>query len=178
MSNKYFELVPITKDINHGEYIVAYNERDSPHLWVESSYYGSGKWTNLERTDSMRLPKFYVSPVIPTETDEKEAEKYADEKSTVMASPSMLSRAFLAGILRERASGKGWVKVEDGLPEHKQKVLFVLDNCETRMGSFLKKDQWDRVNMFCDGSFFTSESVVYWMPVPEKQQKNVDKGSQ
>jgi hypothetical protein len=126
----------------------------------------------------------YVRPLLPTKTDEKEAEKYADE---VVGKPTCtrdklewndVRNSFLAGILHERASGKGWVKISDGLPLDRQKILFVLDNGETRMGSFIKKDQWDRVNMFCDGSFFTSGSVAYWMTVPEKPKENVDKASQ
>jgi hypothetical protein len=141
MSNKYFELVPITKDINHGEYIVAYNESDPPHLWVESSYYGCGKWTNLERTDSMRLPKFYVSHAIPTQSDEKEAEKYypVNEKefdyhdgSHVVTDINKRPReAFLAGILRERASGKGWVN--NGLVSEGIKAF--VQECQKQTGA-------------------------------------------
>lgn len=54
-----------------------------------------------------------------------------------------------------------WI-TDGSKPEEKRKVLFIVGNNDVRLGKFLKKDQWERSNMFCDGSFFNIEQVVKW----------------
>jgi hypothetical protein len=62
-----------------------------------------------------------------------------------------------------------WYKPEEKLPEHEQKILFFTKRLSTNsmgLGVFLKFDEWDRRDMFCDGSFFYKEDIAYWMPAP------------
>jgi hypothetical protein len=44
-------------------------------------------------------------------------------------------------------------------------VVFQLKNGELRLGSFLPLDQWDRPNMFVDGAFHNTSSVVRYLPI-------------
>lgn len=68
---------------------------------------------------------------------------------------------------QNKSDMKEWIKASDKLPEDNQRILFVDDHNGIRLGSFLKKDQWDRENMFCDGAFFNVSKVAAWMPRPK-----------
>jgi len=59
-----------------------------------------------------------------------------------------------------------WILPKDEMPVENRKVIFKVGENDIRMGSFLVKDQWDRPNMFCDGSFHKAENVEGWFYVP------------
>ena len=59
-----------------------------------------------------------------------------------------------------------WISPLIEKPDVTRKVVFKLKNNDIRFGNFFIKDQWDRENMFCDGSFHELETVEGWMYVP------------
>jgi hypothetical protein len=62
-----------------------------------------------------------------------------------------------------------WIPIGEYLPEDKQQVIFYTTGFrsrEIRIGVFLKKDQWDRSNMFVGDGFLHEKNVSHWMPVP------------
>jgi hypothetical protein len=59
-----------------------------------------------------------------------------------------------------------WIESKYRLPDDNQKVIFYTSNKETRLGIFLKKDQWDRENMFVGDGFHFCVNVSHWMPIP------------
>jgi len=53
------------------------------------------------------------------------------------------------------------------LPNTEKQILFQLPNEKIiRLGYFLKKDQFERENMFCDGAFFYPNQVKCWQLAP------------
>lgn len=59
-----------------------------------------------------------------------------------------------------------WKKPSEKLPADSKRVIFKLQGDDIRMGRFYINDQWDRKNMFCDGSFHQAENVIGWFYVP------------
>ena len=54
-----------------------------------------------------------------------------------------------------------WIKVEHGLPEDNESILFWDGSCETvRLGWFKRPNQWNEERRF-------GENVTHWMPLPE-----------
>lgn len=72
--------------------------------------------------------------------------------------------AFEAGCKHKEESR--WIPVTERLPEHNQQVIFKLKDNSIRLGRFLKNDQWESPNMFCDGSFHHLEDIKGWMLAP------------
>lgn len=60
-----------------------------------------------------------------------------------------------------------WINPNKEKPNSTKKIIFKLRNNDRRFGVFLPKDQFDRENMFCDGSFHKLETVEGWMYVPD-----------
>jgi hypothetical protein len=118
MSNKYFELVPVSqKPEKDGWYdciatTATFNEKQLRRL-----YFREG---NFHVTETSKQPFLTViewhRPLFQTASDEKEAEKYAGRTLKSHAPDhdrQHCIKDFLAGILHERACGKGWVSVKD-----------------------------------------------------------------
>ena len=64
-----------------------------------------------------------------------------------------------------------FVSPKDRLPDENQKVLFKLKSNDIRLGIFLKQDEWQRPNMFCDGAFHQSDNVTGWFPISAVDEK-------
>jgi len=60
-----------------------------------------------------------------------------------------------------------WISPLEQKPEDAKTILFKLKNNEKRFGYFLRKDQFERDNMFCDGAFFSMDEVIGWMYAPD-----------
>ncbi len=76
----------------------------------------------------------------------------------------LLRTGFVEGY--EYAEQSRWIPVSEGLPtENRQEVLFVVKGVFCS-GIFLKKDQFERENMFCDGGYHSIEWVSHWMLRP------------
>ena len=68
-----------------------------------------------------------------------------------------------------------WHYVVDGdLPEENEKVHFDDLSDITHLGYFVKKDQFDRDNMFIStsGGFFPLDKVIAWMPIPKRTDRH------
>lgn len=73
----------------------------------------------------------------------------------------------LMQVWNECARDFRWKDPSAEKPQPNKQLLFKLKNNDRRFGVFLEKDQFDRDNMFCDGSFHKIESVKGWMYVPD-----------
>jgi hypothetical protein len=156
MSNKYFEL-QIDISGNPGEIVITNAKGD----------------TYTSKSESL-IDFFHdVKPLLPTESDEKEAEKYAKEASGIAARPSVVEYAkqdFLAGKLHERASGKRWVKVEEKEPTETDGQIIATNGNgfyeiiwkEDAQGFYRKPFPFDKYDRpaFYEGGF------THWMPLP------------
>ena len=58
-----------------------------------------------------------------------------------------------------------WKSPSVELPKHNDEVLFIVKD-KVRLGVFLRYDQWNRENIFCDGAFFFKDDVKGWMHCP------------
>ena len=59
-----------------------------------------------------------------------------------------------------------WISPLIEKPDVTRKIAFKLKNNDIRFGNFFIKDQFDRENIFCDGSFHNLEAVEGWMYIP------------
>lgn len=61
-----------------------------------------------------------------------------------------------------------WISVKDRLPSDNEKVLVCKYNRQVKEASFLKKDQWDRLNQFIIGGAYYDivKWITHWMPMP------------
>ena len=65
-----------------------------------------------------------------------------------------------------------WYYIKDGdFPPEKEKIHFDDNNDITHLGWFVKKDQFDRDNMFIstEGGFFPLEKVIAWIPIQKRE---------
>lgn len=60
-----------------------------------------------------------------------------------------------------------WISPIEKKPIETRSVIFKLKGNDIRIGIFLVKDQFNRENMFCDGSFHKLETVIGWMYAPD-----------
>src|SRR5688572_16192153 len=110
MSNKYFEMVSIdVKPYENGKYNFFKGNGDYYYSnWYDPQNNGNehGGWMMYNNPKNV---SHYLRPLLPTQSDEKEAEKYAGE---VVGKPTCardklewndVRNSLLAGILQERA---------------------------------------------------------------------------
>jgi hypothetical protein len=134
----YYELVSIdVKPEKDGWYAlinVNYEYAGHKGYFQHSILFQNGEWVSWPRTPITH----YLRPLLPTASDEKEAEKYADE---VVGKPTCtrdklewndVRNSFLAGKLHERASGKKG----DGECDHPW--AFVQTKCNGEINKCLK----------------------------------------
>lgn len=110
--------------------------------------------------------------------EKQEIEKLAEDNARKTYNPNVGTfdarvNAFIDGYLACQETNQ-WVKytlpseIIDGT-----KLLFQLIGGDIRYGSFLKKDQWGRANMFCDGAFHHDHQVIaYQIITPPKTSTN------
>jgi hypothetical protein len=107
--NNIFILTPISEALPP--------KTDKHYYWLYSESidnYESGEYDYDDRRfrdqlgTTLTRVSHWARPLLPTETDEKEAEKYAKDGDNhgFYTIDKTMRRAFLAGILHERASGK------------------------------------------------------------------------
>jgi len=64
-----------------------------------------------------------------------------------------------------------FVSPANRLPNENEKVLFKIKSNDIRLGVFMKRDEWGRPNMFCDGSFHQSNNVSGWFSLSAVGEK-------
>jgi hypothetical protein len=125
---KLFELVPISENPQIDGHYLFYTSDGLPSSKMYQ--YKEGAWRSVYRFGDYT---HYLRPLLPTESDEKEAEKYANEKMVALKAQyenigftvGDLEEAVQYGILHERASGKGWVKAVETEDQETQTDLWM-----------------------------------------------------
>ncbi|UOR07209.1 DUF551 domain-containing protein [Hymenobacter aerilatus] len=153
--------------------------------------------TTLALIEEIRRLRATTVPVVgEAEYSDKDplyevAQAYADkiaETTDYRASAIHLRFAFYAGHAHALRSAsptlegreEKWVRVEDGLPEHDARVLFVWkDSGKIDAGTFQAVDQWDRPNRcIVNAGFNPIDKFSHWQPLPVPPTAPTEKGEQ